>query len=223
MKTSVDDPVAFAVSPKAQAAVRETIAHFAGPEVIPINVALELVPVSSEKFATGGLGPARRLLGLVDVFFEILVSLDAVDIVVDRLLDAPTKQVSNYLSALVVRKGRPDLTGSIFVQQISASERQSTTTTTKASVTICPPSQLCYSASCESCHLLTATGLECQKMKNPHGDCVCSCFETNVNHTLPGPPKVAVTGAATRSGLFTLNLVATVAALVMSTAARRLA
>merc|ERR1711977_13216 len=181
---------------------------------------IEMGAVTSLKFSGG-----RRLLGLVDVAFAIMLLWEDLDEVINNINSASLPTASSFLSASVSAKGRSDLTGSIFVQRLSASERQTTTVTTIASVTVCPPGSLCFSASCEGCHLWTGDGLECQKQRNTHGDCICSCFEgSNMDKVTPGPSK-AMTNEATHSAACTPILIAVVAALVTSptAAARRLA
>merc|ERR1711924_487994 len=107
-------------------------------------------------------------------------------------------------------KGRPDLTGYVFVQEVSASH--STTTSTTTSFIDCEEGSQCISQSCITCDHWRSLGYECQGSKNLKGDCMCSCI--NVGSVTRGPPARTSAAAYRRTGF--LFLVAASACLTLA-------
>lgn len=216
MSLAVDDPVAFASSVEAEAALQEVLADLGGSGVAPETVTVSMTAATSDLFASGGSD--RRLLGLINVEFKITVPIKALDATISSLIrgNYQLAHVSAELSRKIRAKGRLDLTskGGVFFQSISAIEARSTTTTSALSgAKGCPKSQLCFSQSCGSCQYWNAQeGLTCQKNLGS-GGCVCSCFRLKANRTTPGPP-LGLTSAATRTRWFAIGLAVSVLASV---------
>lgn len=170
----------------------------------------KLEAVISDKFAKNG---GRRLMGLVNIDYSILVALPMLNITLLKFRRANYQYVSNLLATAVHRKGRPDLTGSIFVQSVTAVWDRGSTTTTIQKID-CPKGALCISASCGSCWKMGETdGLECQELAtHVFGECICACFQLSGINTTTSSPDVGLTSGVSPSrlhvGAFTVALVA---------------
>jgi hypothetical protein len=215
LSVTVDDEVSFSLSSDAQAACEELIADLAGPDVSALMVKVIQMSVKPKPIAGGG----RRLLGTVNVEFEMIVSTDSLSVTLDNLARFSLTYASDFLIANLKNRGRYDLTGTLYVQEVQASEQQPSTTTTLFSSILCPPDELCTSYSCGSCSHWVSTGLECQKIWQSAdvSDCVCSCFEPgNKTRVIEG---LGVTDVAASRGMCFIIFIAVVTSLFIDAAA----
>lgn len=223
MVSSVDDPVAFVNNVKVQEAVTELIADLGGPFIIASMVEVTMKARTTNIFADAG---GRRLLGLIDIHFRVTVPIIVddsgniflgPDLIVVSFIGLNLLRMSSNLVSRLEAKGVGDLSRSLYIQSVSASESVDTTVTTTTTQTYdnCPKDQLCVGQTCGSCDALMKRGLECQKRMHPSGECTCSCFFVNDTLTTPGP-KGQLANAATGETTRVLGIVATIAATIVA-------
>lgn len=204
MMSAVDDPVAFYVSAEVQAAVRDLVVELSGYPFSTNLVEVIITLVTRKDIDTEGGG--RRLLGLVTIDFSIMVPADILKATLTNFATSDRSHASSFLASRISVRGRPDLTSNIYVQEISAMERPSTTATMTPAIVACPPTQLCFSDSCGSCSNWRSNDLECQetKVEGMVNECICSCFRFTGNMTTP--PPFGLTSSARSSILHVSSL-----------------
>jgi len=203
-------------STEVQAAAKDLVADIAGPFVLPDMVTVELTARTSKLFAEGG----RRLLGIIEIAYEIRLAKRVLQQTLEHLHTVTVIEASGKLISYVNLRDRNDLTGSVYVQVITASEMDPETTTTTATYTGCPPERLCFSQSCGSCMWWKEErGLECQKMTALDGECICSCFIFEGN--MSTPPPMGVTNTAAWSSPYVMGVVIAFVALIARSSEER--
>lgn len=199
-------------STEVQAAAKDLVADIAGPFVIPDMVTVTLTAKTSDLFAGGSAG-GRRLLGIISIGYEIRLAKRVLEATLKSLHTVTMIAASDKLISYVTLRDREDMTVSVYVQVITASEKDATTTTTTATYTGCPEERLCFSQSCGSCMWWKEErGLECQKMTDLDGECICSCFFFEGN--MSTPPPMGVTNTATRTSSYVIGVMIAFGALI---------
>jgi len=206
---SVDSPVIFVSHDITRTATHELIAVIAGKYVTPSMVNYSMIARTTNKYEDSFAG-ARRLLGLVDVNFEIKVPLRLTDYIVSQFdLMEQLVGVSKHLYDRIMAKGIPELARSVYVQEIYAVALSDTTTVTSTYThTGCPDGDICIRQTCGGCEELEAhEGLKCQERQTDEGDCTCSCFQPG-NITTTGASKGLASHSVQIGGLMSCLLAA---------------
>jgi hypothetical protein len=237
MRSYVDDPVAFSMSPPVNDAVIELVIDMTGYPWPRNNVFSNVQSEISDRYASLGRQleaeytnldrdleelEARRLQeqpegnleggrGMVVMDYAILVPVQSINDTIKNIHRYGYEQASQLLSAKLRAEGHISLSNGILITSITAEKQKSSSTTTEDPTTYCPEERLCFSQTCGYCDTMREDGLACQEFTTDKvGECICACFELEPNRSTTG--IVGVTNAASSSSLHMSIVLAALAA-----------